>query len=61
MSALRLPYFWRGMGFTAKAAYLCSSNQAKSYSDACSILRSMRRPKTRRVEPVKATLPYADN
>lgn len=40
---LRLPNFWSGMSFTAKAAYLCSTNQAKDYSHACQILRSFRR------------------
>ena len=50
MSTLRLPSFWQGMGFTAKAGYLCATHQAKDYSDACRILRSRRAP-TRRTYP----------
>lgn len=45
MKVLRLPSFWRGMGWTAKAGYLLSSHQARDYPEACSILREMRGPK----------------
>ena len=42
---LRLPYFWKGMSWTARAGWLCSSKQARDYSHACSILASMPRRK----------------
>lgn len=42
----RLPHFWRGMSFTAKAAWLCTARLARDYSEACAILASMRRPRT---------------
>ncbi len=45
---LRLPSFWKGMGFCARAGYLCATNQAKDYSDACRILGGM---KKKRVTP----------
>ncbi len=48
---LRLPSFWKGMSFTAKAAHLCTTKQAKDYSDACRILGSM---KKKRVTPRRA-------
>lgn len=47
MSTLRLPYFWKGMGFCQKAAYLCSTSQARDYSDACRILGSMKKKRPR--------------
>ena len=45
---LRLPYFWAGMGHVAKAGYLCSTHQARSYEEACRILRSLRKPTPRK-------------
>jgi hypothetical protein len=36
------------MGVTAQAGYLCQTHQAKSYKDACAMLRSPR------VEPKKS-------
>lgn len=45
MSELRLPSFWKGMGWTAKAGWLLSSRQAKDYPDACRILNSLKNPK----------------
>ena len=45
---LRLPSFWSGMGFTAKAGYLVASAQARSYEEACRILRSLRKPTPRK-------------
>ncbi len=47
--SLRLPFFWKRMGFTAKAAYLCSSHQAKDYSEACAKLRALKPRKPSRV------------
>ncbi len=45
---LRLPTFWKGMSWCAKAGWLLSSRQASDYSDACRILGSM---KKKRVTP----------
>jgi hypothetical protein len=42
---LNLPRFWRGMGWTEKAAYLCRTHQARDFADACAILRAMPRKK----------------
>ena len=41
MKALNLPPSWNRMGFTARAGYLCSTHQARDYSDACSKLGQM--------------------
>jgi len=60
MNSLRLPYFWSRLSFVQKAAYLCSSKQAKDYSDACSILASFRRKKRQQQQPIKPRLPYAE-
>ena len=50
----RLPSFWSGMGFTARAAWLCESKIAKDFSEACSMLaRLPRKPKPRDVAPRK--------
>jgi hypothetical protein len=56
---LRLPSNWRTLGFTQKAAYLCSTRQARDYSEACSILGKCggRKPRMKRKE---IRLPYAD-
>jgi hypothetical protein len=35
---IRKPSFWSRLPFTEKAAYLCSSKQARDYSQACSML-----------------------
>lgn len=63
--SLRLPSNWHTLGFTQKAAYLCSTRQARDYSEACSILAKLPRrkkkpaavytPDTRGIR-----LPYAD-
>ena len=45
---LRLPYFWAGMGHVAKAGYLVASAQARSYEEACRILRGLRKPTPRK-------------
>ncbi len=42
---MNLPPTWKGMGWTSKAGYLVDTHQAKDYSDACRILKDMRRPK----------------
>ena len=47
MNTLRLPSFWSRLDWTAKAAYLRSSRQARDYSEACSLLAKMRRPKVK--------------
>ncbi len=50
MSALRLPSQWRTLSFPQKAAYLCTTKQARDYSEACSMLaRLPRRPKPRQI------------
>jgi hypothetical protein len=65
MSGLRLPNFWSGMSYCAKAGWLTASGQAKDFSHACSILAKMRRPK-RNPPAIKTPLqnirlPYADS
>ena len=42
---LILPGNWHTLGIDQKAQYLLTTRQAKSYSDACSILSRMRRKK----------------
>lgn len=37
-AAVKVPSNWSRMGFTVKAAYLCSTRQARDYSEACSML-----------------------
>jgi hypothetical protein len=54
MSNLRLPYFWRGMSYTAKAAHLCETRQARDYSHACSILAGMKRHSRHQHRPTPA-------
>jgi hypothetical protein len=49
------------MSYTAKAAYLCSSAQARDYSHACSILASQPRRKKLPSQPVVMRLPYKDS
>ena len=47
---MRLPPQWRTLSFHQKAAYLCSTRQARDYSEACSMLaRLPRRPRSRAV------------
>lgn len=58
---MNLPHFWRGMSFTAKAAWLLSAHHARSYEEACSMLAKMRRPKRVIQKPVVARLPYKDS
>lgn len=49
MTAIRKPTFWHRMSWAQKAAYLCSSRQARDYSEACSILA--RQPRRKRATP----------
>jgi hypothetical protein len=50
MSSLRLPANWRTLSFPQKAAYLCTTRQARDYSEACSMLaRLPRRPSARSI------------
>ena len=51
---MNLPYFWSRLSFPAKAAYLCSSKQARDYSHACTILASL--PRRRRTKAHQPTL-----
>lgn len=44
----RLPYFWRGMPWTQKAAWLLSARLVRDYSEACRVLASMRKPAARK-------------
>jgi hypothetical protein len=64
MNGLRLPHFWSGMGFTARAGYLCATYQARDFAEACSLLAKMRRPKRNppvpKTPPQNIRLPYAD-
>jgi hypothetical protein len=55
----RLPYFWRRMSWTQKAAWLCSAHIARSYEEACAMLAKL--PRKRKGRPVEPRLPYADN
>lgn len=49
---MNLPHFWRGMSWSAKAAWLCSSRNARDYRHACQILASLpRKPKSRDLRP----------
>lgn len=43
----KLPSHWRNMGFTVRAAYLCSTGQARNYSEACSMLARSRKRSAR--------------
>jgi hypothetical protein len=58
----RLPHFWRDMGFTAKAAWLCSARLARDYSEACTILAGMRKraPRATAAAPVAAAEAASD-
>lgn len=50
INSSRLPHFWRGMGFTARAAWLVTAGLASDYSEACSMMaRLPRKPKPRQV------------
>lgn len=40
---VRTPAYWNGMPFTAKAAWLVSTRQAKTYEEACSMLGRRRK------------------
>ena len=57
---MKTPTFWKGMSFTAKAGYLTATRQARDYSEACSMLAKMKRPKRVIQQPVVARLPYKD-
>lgn len=37
----RLPHFWRGMSWSAKAAWLVTARLASSYSEACSMMAKL--------------------
>lgn len=58
MKTIRKPYFWSRLSWSARAAYLCSSNQARDYSEACSILASQPRRKKVAAAPVVMRYPY---
>lgn len=46
----RLPSFWSGMSFCAKAAWLVTARMARDYNEACSMLaRLPRKPKPRQI------------
>ena len=34
----KLPSFWSGMSYVAKAAFLCAQGQARDFNEACSLL-----------------------
>lgn len=59
-TSIRRPYFWSRMKWRERAAYLLSSNQARSFGEACSILASQRRRTRVYSVPVVARLPYKD-
>lgn len=54
MTNLRLPSYWPGMSYTAKAGFLLATGQARDWSNACSILRNRR--KTKRGTPMAAAV-----
>jgi hypothetical protein len=60
---LRLPHFWKDMGYCAKAGYLVASAQCRTFEEACSLLNHMRRGKI--VAPPRNVtvprLPYKDS
>ena len=44
---MRLPPQWRTLSFAQKAAYLCTTRQARDYSEACSMLAKLpRKPRS---------------
>lgn len=50
LNKVRLPYFWRQMSFTAKAAHLVVIGVARDFNAACSLLARMpRKPRPRDV------------
>lgn len=61
MTTIKKPYFWSRMNWAARAAYLCSSHQARDYSEACSILASLPRRKRSAPTPREVRLPYRDD
>ncbi len=50
----RLPYFWKGMSYTAKAAWLLSARLVCDYSEACRALNAMKKPLARKYPPPSA-------
>lgn len=61
---MNLPYFWKGMSFTARAGWLLAAGRARDYSEACSMLAKMKRPKRviqKPSPPQNIRLPYADS
>ena len=60
----RLPTWWRRAGISAKADFLVRTGEARSYSEACSLLCARRKRTFRITEkaPAKvARLPYRDD
>ena len=53
-----LPPWWQGATIDAKAGYLVRTGQAKSCTDACRMLATLRR---RKPKPRAARLPYRED
>lgn len=50
LNRVRLPYFWRQMSFTAKAAHLVVIGVARDFNAACSLLARMpRKPRATQI------------
>lgn len=60
MKEIRKPYFWSRMSFRQRAAYLCSSNQCRTFEEACALMA--RQPRRKRLPPAPVVMryPYAD-
>ena len=61
MKDIRKPPFWHRIGWSEKAAYLCSSRQAKDYSEACAMLKKRKPVKRPEPAPVVMRYPYAND
>jgi hypothetical protein len=60
MNEIRKPSFWPRLSFYARAAYLCSSRQARDFSEACAMMAKQPRRKKLPPAPVVMRLPYKD-
>lgn len=48
IKSFNVPASWYRMGWSDRAAYLCSSHQVRSYAEACGTLRMARKNVPRR-------------
>jgi hypothetical protein len=56
---MNLPPSWSRMSWYQRCAYLCSSNQARDFSHAASMMASLPRP--RRIKPAAVYTPATRN